>query len=64
MTVAIVSLSFLQQKRSFSLHEYQSMALLKGYSVPIPNFTVVSTTDEAVKASQTFSEIRRQGKNN
>lgn len=31
------------------------MALLKGYSVPTPNFTVVTTTDEAVKASQTFS---------
>lgn len=32
------------------------MELLKKFSVPTPNFHVVSTVDEAIKASQTFSK--------
>merc|ERR1711884_760258 len=46
---ACVSVS---QKRDLSVHEHVSMSLLKEAGVPVPNFGVAKTADEAKKIAQ------------
>ncbi len=35
-----------------NIHEYQAKSLFKKYGLPVPNFAVVNTADEAVKAAE------------
>ncbi|CUM62909.1 uncharacterized protein PRCAT00000468001 [Priceomyces carsonii] len=51
-TVARISRGIIQQKRSLSLHEFRSAALLKSYGVGVPNGEAATTPQGAFDAAK------------
>lgn len=45
-------------KRYLSIHEHQSMSLLKEYDIPVPQAKLATSPEEAYRAAQSFGTYK------